>query len=249
MRPLVSKCDLRRTYGQSCHDKGCLDCSFEMMRAIARDLVVDLEISHAVSCFDALSSDVVLAGKLAENLASANGHVREMIIELMSRGRDQGFVRRDGSLARVIAFRIASARRLRREIPQVGRLALSVAAAVSRVRGVPRLPHGRYEADRLLSVFAAQDADRLDEASFRGKVVSSAAIKSASRMTYWATKVLPHDSRMRFGEEWSAELMNIAADNASRIVQVCYGLRVLLRSIQLRFALLWDPDAESMRDE
>jgi hypothetical protein len=57
-----------------------------------------------------------------------------------------------------------------------------------------------------------------------------------SRMITLAATILPASSRLRYEEEFESELAEIAT-RCGRIQQICYGIRVLLHVIVLRWEL------------
>jgi hypothetical protein len=61
--------------------------------------------------------------------------------------------------------------------------------------------------------------------------------RSASGLTRIAASVLPASERDRYAEEFTAELHDLAQAGRGRLRQMMYGLRVIIRTIPLRFAL------------
>jgi len=61
--------------------------------------------------------------------------------------------------------------------------------------------------------------------------------RSASGLTRIAARVLPASERDRYVQEYSAELHELAQTGVGRPRQVMYGIRVITRTVPLRFAL------------
>lgn len=250
LRPLVQRCHRNRHVGDVYFDNDCLNCVVEELSNIAHDLSTDLEFSNAIGSDNTLHSHVSLARDLCRALAHAHRlarvDLRREMTNLQSFSTEGSF---DGALSRRPASRIIHARRLKREIWQIGRLALTVATTVADVRGRPIHPELQSEIDHFLAAFGSQEPEEP-----QGTVpdvttlTTNQPIQSALRLSILATRLLPRQTRARYREEWSAELATVA-EQATRRAQLWIGLKYLSRSISLRVALTREPSSMQKRQQ